>query len=452
MTRTMPADDLIQPAAPGPSAGSTNMAAQDHKDTIAVIGLGYVGLPLGLALAERYDGTIGFDISTTRVKGLTRGIDSTGETDIGSLTRSTLHITAEPLDLAKATFFIVTVPTPINDAKRPDLTALQNACNMIGGVLKTGDIVVFECTVYPGVTEEVCAPILEERSGLLCGRDFNVGYSPERINPGDKTRRVKDIVKVVAADTPDALDRVAAVYENIITAGIHRSPSIKVAEAAKVLENTQRDLNIGLMNELALICGKLGINTSEVIDAAATKWNFQRFTPGLVGGHCIGVDPYYLASLAESLGHNSDLILAARRVNESIAGHVASATLKQLARKGKPLGTARIGLFGLSFKENVPDLRNSKSFDVVNELREYGADVLVNDTHADAAEAAGEGIELTPLEAMQNLDAMIVAVAHDDYRNDPDFLDRLTQDGILVDVKSAFRDAPLKDDQSYWAL
>ncbi|MCV6587152.1 MAG: nucleotide sugar dehydrogenase [Marinibacterium sp.] len=437
-----------------PTEFAADSARADRRadETIAIIGLGYVGLPIGLDMADRFVDVIGFDISARRVAGLRAGTDATGEAAPERLASSRLVLTDDVQDLARATFFIVTVPTPINEAKRPDLTAMRSACDLIGPLLKPGDVVVFESTVYPGVTEEVCAPILEARSGLRCGADFNVGYSPERISPGDKTRALKDIVKVVAADTPQALDRVAGVYEDVITAGVHRCNSIKVAEASKVLENTQRDLNIALMNELAMICGRLGINTSEVLDAAATKWNFQRFTPGLVGGHCIGVDPYYLASLSEALGHSSELIMAARRVNESVAGYVASSLLKLLTRQGKGLAEARIGLFGLSFKENVPDLRNSKSFDVVRELREFGASVLVHDPHADPDEARAEGAELAPLDEMHDLDAMIVAVAHDEYLEDGSFLSRLRADGILVDVKSAYRDAALGDGQLYWAL
>lgn len=427
-------------------------AVSAEHERIAVVGLGYVGLPLCLALARHHRSVTGFDISSKRITALAGGRDSTGEVTGDDLRRTTARLTGDAAELATATFYIVTVPTPIDALKQPDLGPLTLACEIIGLHLKPGDIVVFESTVYPGVTEEVCGPILARQSGLRAGVDFNLGYSPERINPGDRERTVETIVKVVAGDTPASLARICAVYGRAITAGLHCAPSIKVAECAKAIENTQRDVNIALMNELAQICERLGLHTSDVIEAASTKWNFQRFQPGLVGGHCIGVDPYYLAALADGLGLKADVILAARRVNDDMAAHVAEQAMALLQAHRGSVERARIGVFGMTFKEDVPDIRNSKSFDLVRRLRELGAQVLVHDPIAAPDEMARADVALSSPDAMRGLDLMIVAVAHKDYRA-PDFLrQHLARDGVLVDVKSIFSRTKLPKAVSYWSL
>lgn len=421
-------------------------------ERLAVIGLGYVGLPLCMALARHHQFVTGFDISTRRISALKIGKDSTGEVDPAELACSSARLSLNPADIADATFYIVTVPTPIDAEKRPDLGPLRSACEIIGPFLKVGDLVVFESTVYPGVTEDFCGPILEEKSGLRAGLDFNLGYSPERINPGDKQNSIETIVKVVAGDTPSALERMCSVYGKAIQAGVHRAPSIKVAECAKVFENTQRDVNIALTNELARICEGINVRTSDVLQAAGTKWNFLRFQPGLVGGHCIGVDPYYLAALADELGLKAEIILAGRRVNDGIARHVATQALTRLKARRGSIQDARIGVFGLTFKENVPDVRNSKSFDVVHELRALGATVLAHDPYAGADEAEAEGIALSGVEEMTDLDLMIVTVAHRDYRR-PNFLaSHLRPDGVLIDVRSIYSPSSLPDTADYWSL
>ncbi len=426
--------------------------ANPTEERIAVIGLGYVGLPLGVSLAQSYDDVLGFDVSPNRVASLQEAFDYTGEVDAADLRDSSLVISANDGVLLDRNFYIVTVPTPIDSSKQPDLDPLRGACNIIGKCLSPGDIVVFESTVYPGVTEDVCAPILEEVSGLKVGVDFNVGYSPERINPGDKLRPLENIVKIVSADTEEALDRVARVYGSIIKAGIHRCASIKVAEAAKVVENTQRDVNIALMNELALIFDRLDINTTSVLEAAATKWNFLPFKPGLVGGHCIGVDPYYLASLSETIGQNPQLIMAARRVNESVATYVVSALIKKLCQQGVNMQTGRVGLFGVTFKEDVPDVRNSKSFDIIKELRSYGVNLLVHDPFIPAGEEIAASVTAASLEEMTELDAMVMVVGHKAYLAESGFLGRLAEYGCLIDIKSAFDPRALSDRQVYWSL
>jgi UDP-N-acetyl-D-galactosamine dehydrogenase len=422
------------------------------REKIAVVGLGYVGLPLCMALAKHHLAVTGFDISTRRVDTLVAGHDYTGEVEPAALKRSSARLTTNPARIADATFFIVTVPTPIDAENRPDLGPLRSACEVIGPLLKVGDIVVFESTVYPGVTEDVCGPLLAQHSGLRVGIDFNLGYSPERINPGDKLNSVETIVKVVAGDTPETLERMCAVYGEAIHAGVHCAPSIKVAECAKVIENTQRDVNIALMNELASICDKINVRTADVIEAAGTKWNFLKFQPGLVGGHCIGVDPYYLAALAEQLGLKAEVILAGRRVNDGMAAHVAAEALARLkAHRGSAEG-ARVGVFGLTFKEDVPDVRNSKSFDVIHSLQSHGVQVLAHDPHADVRDAQAEGVLPCAAEEMTNLDLMIVTVAHRDYRR-PGFLARhMRPDGVLIDVKSIYSDATLPETASYWSL
>ncbi len=422
------------------------------KEAIAVIGLGYVGFPLAIALAEKFEGVIGFDISEHRVKTLRGGSDFTGEISDERIARSSLHVTSDAAEMANASFYIATVPTPVSEGNRPDLSPLYSACEIIGKYLSKGDVVVFESTVYPGVTEDICGPLLEKASGLTAGVDFNLGYSPERINPGDTNNPLEKIVKNVSGDTPETLERVAAVYQEIIEAGIFKTSSIKVAEASKVIENTQRDINIALMNELALICNRIGIPTMEVIEAASTKWNFIPFTPGMVGGHCIGVDPYYLAALSEELGHHPQVILSGRRVNDGMASYIANAILKKLALRDHSIRRARIGVFGISFKENVPDIRNSKAIELIDELKSFGLTVMVNDPHVSQSDATKVGIELMDASEMQDLDLAVVIAPHKEYLEDPDFLNCLLPDGVLFDIKSVFRDRVLPEAADYWAL
>lgn len=383
------------------------------QETVAVVGLGYVGLPLAVALSRCFS-VLGFDISRPRVEELRQGRDRTGEVaDFSSA--GDIRFSSEPLDLAAATLLIVAVPTPLDAHRNPDLGPIEAASVTVGRVLARGSVVVYESTVYPGVTEEVCVPILERESGFcLAGGDFAVGYSPERINPGDKVHTVERIVKVVSASSPTALELLAEVYGSVVKAGVHRAPSIKVAEAAKVIENTQRDLNIALMNELALIFDKLGIDTLDVLEAAGTKWNFLPFRPGLVGGHCIGVDPYYLTYRAEAAGYHPEVILAGRRINDGMGKYIAEKTVKMLIASGRRVDDARVGILGFTFKENVPDLRNTRVVDIKRELDEYGVTVLIHDPVADPDEARIEyGIELLPWSAMSNLDAVVLAVAHE---------------------------------------
>ncbi len=406
-------------------------------ERVGVIGLGYVGLPVALGFARHFP-TVGFDVSQARVAELRGGHDRTGESSSEELSETRLIVTADPQDLRECTLFVVAVPTPIDEHRRPDLSPVEAASRTVGRVLTKGAVVVYESTVYPGVTEDVCGPILEAESGLKCGRDFTLGYSPERINPGDKLHRLETIVKVVSGQDRATLERVADAYGRIVTAGVHRAPSIKVAEAAKVIENTQRDLNIALMNELAVIFERLGIDTRDVLAAAGTKWNFLKFTPGLVGGHCIGVDPYYLTARAEQVGYHPQVILAGRRINDDMGKFVARRVAKALNDEGRTTKGARIGVLGLTFKEDVPDLRNSKVPDIVAELREWGAEVIVHDAMASAEEAKHEyGLDLSPLDAFTNLDALIVAVAHKAYLDlgTPALCDRVRSGGVVFDVK-----------------
>ncbi len=421
-------------------------------ENIAVVGLGYVGLPLAVCLSEKFKKVAGFDISDRRVGEIQRGHDATNEINEFALKRSGLRVSNNLAEIAEASFYIVTVPTPINDARQPDLSPLRSACEMIGPNLDKGDVVVFESTVYPGVTEDFCAPILEEFSGLKAGRDFGLGYSPERINPGDKINTVENVVKVVSGDTPDTLNRVIAVYDLVIEAGVHAAPNIKVAEAAKVLENTQRDVNIALMNEMSLICDKIGISTNEVIEAAATKWNFLPFTPGLVGGHCIGVDPYYLASLAEKVGHNPQVIMAGRRTNDGMVRHIADAALRLMIEKGSAVRDLRVGVCGITFKENVPDVRNSKALELIEALRGYGIDPLVHDPHCSPDIVRPLGVKLCSAEDMSDLDLMMLATPHEKFIYDSRFLDKIRDDGILVDVRGAFRNSKKARALTYWSL
>ncbi|MEK0085300.1 nucleotide sugar dehydrogenase [Benzoatithermus flavus] len=424
-------------------------------EKIAVIGLGYVGLPVAVGLARAHGKVTGFDIKPERVEALRRGEDATREFAPKELEGLDLLYTTDPADLAGCTCFIVTVPTPIDHNRQPDLTPLRKACVTIGSVLQKGALVVFESTVYPGVTEEVCGPWLAQASGLVQGVDFALGYSPERINPGDKEHRLETITKIIAASDPQSLGRLEALYGPVIRAGLHKAPSIKVAEAAKVIENTQRDLNIALMNELALICDRLGIRTHDVLEAAATKWNFLRFSPGLVGGHCIGVDPYYLTAKAESLGYHPEVILAGRRINDGMGAFVAQKLVKCLIQADVPVRRARVGILGLTFKENVPDLRNSRVPDIVKELASFGIAAMVHDPLADPHEAEEEyGLELTPLERFRELDALVLAVPHRVYleQGTDALVALLTRSGILIDVKSALRPEALPESLAYWSL
>ncbi|MHB1000895.1 MAG: nucleotide sugar dehydrogenase [Armatimonadota bacterium] len=410
------------------------------NEKIAVVGLGYVGLPVALAFAKKFPGTIGFDINESRVIALSQGADKTGECSKEELLESTIKWTSAPDDLRSATFFVVAVPTPIDRAKRPDLTPVRRASETVGRVMCPGAVIVYESTVYPGVTEEICGPILEHESGLKRGLDFKLGYSPERINPGDKEHTLTKIIKVVSGEDAETLDRVALVYGAIIDAGIHRAQSIKVAEAAKVIENTQRDLNIALMNELAKIFDLMGICTKDVLEAAGTKWNFLKFTPGLVGGHCIGVDPYYLTMKAEELGYRPEVILAGRKINDSMGKYIAEKMVKLLiSADGGSVKKAKVGILGLTFKENVPDLRNSRVPDIYNELKEYGITPMVHDPFADPEESIKEyGIDLCDWESINDLDGIILAVAHNDYsKRDPAaFISKLKPGSVIIDIKS----------------
>jgi UDP-N-acetyl-D-galactosamine dehydrogenase len=425
-------------------------------EKIAVIGLGYVGLPVALAFARTHPGTVAFDIDETRVAELGSGIDRTREVSQDVLDASELVVTADAADLRGATFFVVTVPTPIDDNHQPDLTAVLAATRTVGRVLGRGAVVVYESTVYPGVTEEVCGPVLEEMSGLECGTDFTLGYSPERINPGDREHTLETIVKVVSGQDDATLERVAKAYGSFVTAGVHRAPSIKVAEAAKVIENTQRDLNIALMNELAIIFDRVGIRTADVLEAAGTKWNFLPFRPGLVGGHCIGVDPYYLTAKAEQLGYHPEVILAGRRINDGMGAYLAQRVVKCLAAANRPGVGARVAVLGLTFKENVPDLRNSRIPSLLGELREYGVEPLVHDPVAVAADASHEyGVRLAAWGELRDLDAVVLAVPHDELvrRGLAELLAPLRDGGVFVDVKSVYspHDPALRG-YSYWSL
>jgi UDP-N-acetyl-D-glucosamine/UDP-N-acetyl-D-galactosamine dehydrogenase len=424
------------------------------EEKIAVVGLGYVGLPVAVALAKQFKSVVGFDISARRIESLAKFDDWTGEISSDELKDSGLKVSAKPDALAGSNFFIVTVPTPIDGERRPDLSPLEGACAFIGPVLRPGSVVVFESTVYPGVTEEFCGPLLEKYSGLKQGKDFKLGYSPERINPGDKLHRLESITKIISAEDNETLQRLKRVYGAIITAGLYEAQSIKVAEAAKVLENTQRDINIALMNELAIILDRMSIRTKDVLDAAGTKWNFLKFTPGLVGGHCIGVDPYYLTSAAEAHGYHPQVILAGRRLNDDMGRFIASKTVKLLVKAGKNPNAARVGILGLTFKENVPDLRNSKVPDIARELKEFGIEALVHDPLANAEMATHEyGLKLANLSVFQNLDAVILAVNHLSYVDDLDaVLKMLGPQGVFIDVKSAVDPQLLPPSFTYWSL
>jgi UDP-N-acetyl-D-galactosamine dehydrogenase len=415
--------------------------------------LGYVGLPLAVALARKHD-VVGFDVSERRVAELRSGLDSTNEVTADELGAVEFTITNDPATLGGREVFIVTVPTPIDEANRPDFDAMLSACAIVGPALAKGSIVVFESTVYPGVTEEICGPALERSSGLKAGVEFKLGYSPERINPGDREHSIRTITKVVAGQDADTLETLAKLYGSIVEAGIHKAASIKVAEAAKAIENTQRDLNIALMNEIAKICHLVGIPTRDVLAAAGTKWNFLKFHPGLVGGHCIGVDPYYLTAKAEQLGYQPEVILAGRRVNDGMGAYLAQRVVKLIAASGRPIRDARVGILGFTFKENVPDIRNSKVIDVYRELRDFGIEPLVHDPRADPAAIRHEyDVALSSIEAFGDLDALIYAVGHDEYRPLHERIgDMVAKGGILADVRSLLDPAALREDIVYWSL
>ncbi|MEO5375456.1 MAG: nucleotide sugar dehydrogenase [Alphaproteobacteria bacterium] len=425
-----------------------------HGRRISVIGLGYVGLPVAVAFGRQGAPVIAFDIDQRRIERLRGGVDSTGEVDAATLAEAGLRLTSDPADLRDADFHIVTVPTPINDTNRPDLGHLVSACHSVGPNLKRGDIVVFESTVYPGATEEACVPALEEASGLICGPDFTVGYSPERINPGDREHRFESIMKVVAGQDAATLDVVAAVYGSVVRAGIHRAPTIATAEAAKVVENTQRDLNIALMNELALICQRLGIDTHDVLAAAGTKWNFLRFTPGLVGGHCIGVDPFYLTHRAEQVGYHPQVILAGRRINDTMGQFVARRVVRQLMREGT--ARPRVAVLGLTFKEDVPDFRNTRVVDIVRELESFGVQVQVADPLAEPERVHEEyGLSLVPLADLTPADAVVLATPHRPYRAEGWSLIRrclVNGRGFVADVKAVLDRATVPEGVILWRM
>ena len=424
------------------------------KERIAVIGLGYVGLPVALGFARKFPDVVGFDVHLEKVQELRRGHDRNREVSESALLETKLKITSDPSDLRGITFFVVAVPTPVDRNNVPDLTPVLKASETVGRALEKGAVVVYESTVYPGVTEEVCGPLLEQISKLPRS-DFKLGYSPERINPGDKLHTLEKIVKVVSGEDAETLDRVAAAYAVVIDAGVHRAPSIKVAEAAKVIENTQRDINIALMNELALIFDRMGIRTADVLAAAGTKWNFLRFSPGLVGGHCIGVDPYYLTTKAQELGYQPEVILAGRRINNSVAAFIAQKLVKTLIHANRPVKGARIGVLGLTFKEDCNDIRNSKVPDIVRELRQFGIEPMVHDPVANPAEAVHEyGLELSSLDRMSDLDGLILAVSHGEYRDlgVAQITSSIRDGGVFVDVKSAFQPDQMPRGITYYSL
>jgi UDP-N-acetyl-D-galactosamine dehydrogenase len=423
---------------------------------VAVIGLGYVGLPLATQFGKKYD-TIGFDLSDAKIASYKNYCDPTGEVPTEELQAATrLSFSTDPSTLAIADVIIVAVPTPVDEAHIPDFSPLVGSSTTVGKYMKKGAIVVYESTVYPGATEEVCIPLLEKHSGMKWKQDFHVGYSPERVNPGDKERTITKIVKVVSGDDEATLKTVGDLYASVITAGVHRASSIKVAEAAKVIENTQRDLNIALMNELSLIFDRMGIDTLEVLLAAGTKWNFLPFRPGLVGGHCIGVDPYYLTHKAEMLGYHPQVILAGRRINDGMAAYVANQTVKHMIQAGSCIKGAKVIVLGLTFKENCPDLRNSKVADVIRELKDFGCDVSVHDPIAENHEAEHEyGISLTPWDNLPaQADAIVAAVSHSQYLAMPleNLLSKLKPNGVFVDVKSAYPAQAIQAGHMLWRL
>ena len=427
-----------------------------RQDKLSLVGLGYVGMPIAVAFAKKID-VIGFDLNAAKIELYKNGIDPTREVGDEAIKASTVEFTADETKLREAKFHIVAVPTPVNDDHTPDLSPVEGASRILGRNLTKGSIVVFESTVYPGVTEDVCVPVLEKESGLKCGVDFKIGYSPERINPGDKVHRLETIKKIVSGMDEETLDVVAKVYELVVDAGVHRAESIKVAEAAKVIENSQRDINIAFMNELSIIFNKMGIDTQSVLRAAGTKWNFLNFYPGLVGGHCIGVDPYYLTYKAEMLGYHSQIILSGRRINDDMGKYVAENIVKNLIAADKAVRNARVAILGCTFKENCPDTRNSKIIDIVNELREYGIEPMIADPTADADEAKRlYGVEFVDMSVMKNMDAVVLAVAHTEFKSlTMADINAMFGDGkkVLVDVKGLLNRKEYEAaGYSYWRL
>lgn len=428
------------------------------EEKIALVGLGYVGMPIAIAFAEKVN-VIGFDLNEKKIELYKSGVDPTNEVGDEIVKRTAVEFTADPARIKDAKFIIVAVPTPVNDDHTPDLTPVEGASRFVGQNLQEGTIVVFESTVYPGVTEEVCVPIIEKESGLKCGVDWKIGYSPERINPGDKIHRLNTITKIVSGMDAETLDTIAKVYELVVDAGVYRAESIKVAEAAKVIENSQRDINIAFMNELSIIFHKMGIDTKSVLEAAGTKWNFLNFRPGLVGGHCIGIDPYYLTYRAEQFGYHSQIILSGRRINDDMGKYCAESLVKQLIKNDTSVKGARVAILGFTFKENCPDTRNTKVIDIVNELREYGIDPIIVDPVADKKEAkALYGIEIQDMDVIKDLDALVIAVCHKEFETlsqeqiasyySPEHLTK-----VFVDLKGMFNKKDYADDAwDYWRL
>ncbi|MBQ1806508.1 MAG: nucleotide sugar dehydrogenase [Ruminococcus sp.] len=428
----------------------------NRETKLSLVGLGYVGMPIAVAFAKKLD-VVGFDLNAQKIELYKSGVDPTNEVGHDAIRATTVDFTADETRLREARFHIVAVPTPVNDDHTPFLSPVESASAIVGRNLTKGSVVVFESTVYPGVTEDVCVPILERESGLRCGVDFKVGYSPERINPGDKVHRLETITKIVSGMDEESLDVIAKVYELVVQAGVYRAESIKVAEAAKVIENSQRDINIAFMNELSIIFNKMGIDTKAVLEAASTKWNFLKFYPGLVGGHCIGVDPYYLTYKAEMIGYHSQIILAGRRINDNMGKYVAQSTVKKLIACDKAVRNARVAILGFTFKENCPDTRNTKIIDIVNELREYGIQPVITDPIADADEAKRlYGVEFSDMSAVHDMDAVILSVAHDSFKTlTMEDIDGFFGRGkkVLIDIKGMF-DRKLFESAGYvyWRL
>lgn len=433
------------------------LVSGDEK--LALVGLGYVGMPIAVAFSKRVK-VVGFDLNAKKIELYKNGIDPTNEVGNEAVKNCSVEFTADESKLKEARFIIVAVPTPVNDDHTPDLTPVEGASEIVGRNLTKGSIVVYESTVYPGVTEDICVPILEKESGLKCGTDFKIGYSPERINPGDKVHRLETITKIVSGMDDETLDTVAKTYELVVKAGVHRAESIKVAEAAKVIENSQRDINIAFMNELSIIFNKMGIDTKSVLEAAGTKWNFLKFYPGLVGGHCIGVDPYYLTYKAEEMGYHSQIILSGRRINDDMGKYVAENTVKNLIKADVPVKNAKVAILGFTFKENCPDTRNTKIIDIYNELREYGITPVIADPEADSDEAKRlYGIEFIDINDIKNCDAVILAVAHEQFKNlgqadfDKMFKSGRNEEKVLVDIKGLLsRKEYEKAGYKYWRL
>lgn len=431
----------------------------NKEEKISVVGLGYVGMPIAVAFAKKVD-VIGFDLNKNKIDLYRAGVDPTNEVGNEEIKKTSVEFTADETRLKEAKFHIVAVPTPINSDKTPDLSPVEGASRIVGRNLTKGSIVVYESTVYPGVTEDICIPILEEESGLKCGVDFKIGYSPERINPGDKVHRLENIIKIVSGMDEDSLDEIARVYELVIEVGVHRAGSIKVAEAAKVVENSQRDINIAFMNELAMVFDRMGIDTKEVVEAMNTKWNALGFTPGLVGGHCIGVDPYYFVYEAEKLGYHSQIILSGRKINDGMGKFVADSIIKKLILANKVVRQAKVVILGITFKENTPDTRNSKVVDIIDSLREYGIAPIVVDPEADANEAKLEyGIDLININEVNDADCIVLAVAHDKFKEmswkeiDNLYGNYENHEKILIDVKSILdRNEIENQGYSYWRL